>query len=206
MGRILGNIIKWFFWLTGFAVIILFVAGIIVIDKGNEIDQQVREQSPLSGDGDVTPNSTEPPVSNPVDNSADDPLVVPGTVNRFGDLGVFYIDADQFIENWKVQGAQMSYACQYDGPVYISMDPGMVNGQSTGDLGAVFYVSCQEGDIITLSTPHWSDSALHQQVHVVEFTQEITDEQALNFLKVLKVDEGKPIAYFIDLDGIVTEY
>lgn len=142
----------------------------------------------------------------PICSVTTEPAKVPDTVQKFRDLAAFYIDGDQFIENWKVQGAQMSYTCQYDGPVYVSMDPGIINGQSTGDLGAVFHVACKKGDIVTLSTPHWSESALHQQVHVVEFTQEITAEQALNFLKVLKVDEGKPIAYFINSSGEVTNY
>lgn len=142
----------------------------------------------------------------PVCSVTTEPAKVPDSVQKFQDLATFYIDGDQFIENWKVQGAQMSYTCQYDGPVYVSMDPGIINGQSTGDLGAVFHVACKKGDIVTLSTPHWSESALHQQVHVVEFTQEITADQALNFLKVLKVDEGKPIAYFINSSGEVTNY
>jgi len=153
--------------------------------------------------GRVTALEASAPTEEPVDTSD---AVIPDTVQKFRDLGAFYIDGDQFIENWKVQGAQMKYTCEYDYGVYVSMDPGVVNGHSTGDLGAVWYVSCKKGDVITMTTPHWSTSALHQQVHLVEFTQELTDDQALNFLKVLKVDEGKQIAYFINSSGEVSTY
>jgi len=153
--------------------------------------------------GRVTALEASAPTEEPVDTSD---AVIPDTVQKFRDLGAFYIDGDQFIENWKVQGAQMKYTCEYDYGVYVSMDPGVVNGHSTGDLGAVWYISCKKGDVITMTTPHWSTSALHQQVHLVEFTQELTDDQALNFLKVLKVDEGKQIAYFINSSGEVSTY
>ena len=136
----------------------------------------------------------------------EEPVKVPDTVNHFYDLATFYIDGDADVEGYKVQGQTMEYACKNDFGVFITMDPGVVNGQSTGDLGAVFFVSCKNGDIITISTPHWSDSALHQQIHLVEFTQELTDDQALNFLKVLKIDEGKEVAFFIDSEGKVTKY
>lgn len=142
----------------------------------------------------------------PVCSVTTEPAKVPDSVQKFQDLATFYIDGDQFIENWKVQGAQMSYTCQYGYGVFITMDPGVVNGQSTGDLGAVFYVACDKGEVITLTTPHWSTSALHQQIHLVEFTQEISEKQAVEFLKILKVDEGKPIAYFINSLGEVTNY
>lgn len=140
------------------------------------------------------------------DPDPDPAVAIPDIVNHFYDLGAFYIDGDPFVDGFKTQGAEMNYTCQYNGGVFITMDPGVVNGQSTGDLGAVFFVACNKGDIVTLTTPHWSDSALHQQIHLVEFTQEITAEQALTFLEVLKIDEGKPVAYFIDSEGTVTIY
>lgn len=131
---------------------------------------------------------------------------IPDTVNHFYNLDTFYIDGDPDVEGYKVQGATMKYVCKNDFGVFITMDPGVVNGQSTGDLGAVFYVACNKGDVVTLSTPHWSTSALHQQIHLVEFTQEISEKQAAEFLKVLKIDEGKEIAFFIDSEGKITKY
>jgi len=153
--------------------------------------------------GRVTALEASAPTEEPVDTSD---AVIPDTVQKFRDLGAFYIDGDQFIENWKVQGAQMKYTCKSDFGVFITMDPGVVNGQSTGDLGAVFFVACKKGGVVTISTPHWSTSSLHQQIHLVEFTQEISENQAISFLKVLKADEGKQVAFFIDAEGKVTKY
>ena len=136
----------------------------------------------------------------------EEPVKVPDTVNHFYDLATFYIDGDPDVQGYKVQGQTMKYACKNDFGVFITMDPGVVNGQSTGDLGAVFFVACKKGDIVTLSTPHWSTSALHQQIHLVEFTQEISEKQAAEFLKVLKIDEGKELAFYINLSGEVTKY
>lgn len=205
MGNFLGNLIKWSLWIIGLVVVVSLMFGWNVFGL---IPPRVVEVPAECDECPVCETCKEcpEPVASNDSVVTDEPAKVPDTVQKFRDLATFYIDGDQFIENWKVQGAQMSYTCQYDGPVYVSMDPGIINGQSTGDLGAVFHVACKKGDTVTLSTPHWSESALHQQVHVVEFTQEITAEQALNFLKVLKVDEGKPIAYFINSSGEVTNY
>ncbi len=137
---------------------------------------------------------------------AAEPVKVPDTVAHFYDLATFYVDGDPDVQGYKVQGATMKYTCKNDFGVFVTMDPGVVNGQSTGDLGAVFYVACKIGDVITLSTPHWSASALHQQIHLVEFTQEISEKQAAEFLKILKIDEGKEISFFIDSTGKVTKY
>jgi len=145
----------------------------------------------------------------PVASSVGEPVKVvkvPDTVSHFYDLANFYVDGDPKVEGYKTKGVTMKYVCENSYGVFITMDPGSVNGQSTGDLGAVFFVSCKKGDVVTLTTSHWSESALHQQVHLVEFTQEITDEQSINFLKVLKVDEGKEVAFFIDDEGKITKY
>ena len=135
-----------------------------------------------------------------------EPVKVPDAVNHFHELGRFYVDGDPDVEGYKVQGAQMKYTCKSDFGVFITMDPGVVNGQSTGDLGAVFFVACKKGGVVAISTPHWSTSSLHQQIHLVEFTQEISENQAISFLKVLKADEGKQVAFFIDAEGKVTKY
>lgn len=140
------------------------------------------------------------------DTLVEEPAEVPNTVNHFYDLATFYIDGDPKVEGFKTQGAEMKYTCQNSFGVFITMDPGSVNAYSTGDLGAVWFVSCKKGDVITMTTPHWSTSALHQQIHLVEFTQEISEKQAAEFLKILKVDEGKEVAFFIDSEGKVTKY
>lgn len=139
------------------------------------------------------------------DTLVEEPAEVPNTVNHFYDLATFYIDGDPKVDGYKTQGAEMKYTCQYDYGVFITMDPGVVNSQSTGDLGAVFFVACEKGDIVTITTPHWSGSAFHNQIHLVEFTQEISEKQATEFLKVLKIDEGKEISFFIDKTGKVTK-
>lgn len=159
----------------------------------------------------IVEKTVEVPAECPVcqectDSVAGETPEVPDTVNHFYNLATFYIDGDPFVEGYKVQGAEMKYTCQYDYGVFITMDPGVVNGQSTGDLGAVFFVACNKGDVVTLSTPYWSTSALHQQIHLVEFTQEISEKQAAEFLKVLKIDEGKQIAYFVDSEGKVSTH
>jgi len=149
-------------------------------------------------------SDVEPEVKAPVV-EAEEPEKVPDTVEHFYDLATFYIDGDPKVEGFKVQGVEMKYTCEQDFGVYITMDPGVVNGQSTGDFGAVFFVACKKGDIVTISTPHWSTSALHQQIHLVEFTQEISEKQAAEFLKVLKIDEGKEISFFINSSGEITK-
>ncbi len=210
MGKFLAKLIKWVLFIAGIVLILFLAFGWdfwgLIPSRVVEVQVPVEVEKIVEKTVEVEVPAECPTC--PVCETAAPivPVVVPDTIQKFRDLGNFYIDGDQFIENWKVQGTGMKYTCQYNGGVYISMDPGVVNSQSTGDLGAVFYVTCKIGDVITLSTPHWSDSAKHQQVHLVEFTQEISENQALNFLKVLKVDEGKQIAYFIDSEGKVTTH
>jgi|GEM_PF-3446411 len=128
------------------------------------------------------------------------------TVARFSDLGMFLIDGDLLVENFKVQGAEMSYVCSTGYGVFISMDPGSINSHSTGDLGVVAYVECSKGSTVKLQTPHWSTSALHNQIHLVELTEGVSTKKAVEILKTFKVDEGKELAMFIDKEGKVTKY
>jgi len=127
-------------------------------------------------------------------------------VKHFRDIGQFYIDGDPQIQNWQVQSALMTYVCTTDSGVFISMDPGIVNQFDTGKLGAVLYVECKKDDVVTLKTEFWSESALHQQVHLVELLQPVTDDKAIELLKILKVDEGKQLAVYIDSENLATKY
>lgn len=127
-------------------------------------------------------------------------------VKHFRDVGQFFIDGDPQIQNWKVQGALMTYTCTTENGVFITMDPGVVNQVDTGKLGAVLYVECKKDDVVTLKTEFWSESALHQQVHLVELLQPVTDDKAIELLKILKVDEGKELAVYIDYQGLPTKY
>ncbi len=184
-------------------ITILVLAGVALSAwSGARYDRLVRSNQPVSSQ---PAPAVEPEVKAPIV-EAEEPAKVPDTVEHFYDLATFYIDGDPKVEGFKVQGVEMKYTCEQDFGVYITMDPGVVNGQSTGDLGAVFYVACDKGDVVNLTTPHWSTSALHQQIHLVEFTQEISEKQAAEFLKVLKIDEGKEVAFFIDSEGKVTKY
>lgn len=190
-------------------IIILGLIGFGIWGITKVFPRPAAEKAPVVPTQSVVPPvipTAEPEVQAPPVVEAEEPAKVPDTVEHFYDLATFYIDGDPKVEGFKVQGVEMKYTCEQDFGVYITMDPGVVNGNSTGDLGAVFYVSCEKGDVVTLTTPHWSTSALHQQIHLIEFTQEITAEQALTFLKVLKVDEGKEVAFFIDKTGKVTKY
>lgn len=126
-------------------------------------------------------------------------------VKTFSDLGEFLIDGDPLVKNWKVKGAVMEYTCSTDNGVFISMDPGSVGEHSTGKLGAVAYVVCSKGATVMLHTPHWSDSALHNQIHLVELSDKISDQKLVEILKIFKIDEGKELAIFVNGEE-VTKY
>jgi hypothetical protein len=145
-----------------------------------------------------------PPVSAPV---VEPKKISDINVKRFSDLGEFIIDGDPLTVNFKVKGAQMTYECTQGYGVFISsMDPGVVQGYNTGKFGAVAYIVCPKGNTVKIQTPHWSLSALHNQIHLVELKGELPTEKLIEVLKILKIDEGKEIALFIDANQKVTVY
>ncbi|NMB91940.1 hypothetical protein GYA37_03805 [candidate division WWE3 bacterium] len=127
-------------------------------------------------------------------------------VARFSDLGMFLIDGDPLVKNFKVEGAEMEYICSTDNGVFISMDPGVVQGYDTGDLGAVVYVECSKGSKIVLQTDFWNDYSKHNSIHLVEMKDSLSSSKAVEVLKTYKVDEGKPLALFIKINGEVNKY
>lgn len=136
------------------------------------------------------------------------PTKVPAFVwdSTFRGLATYYVDGDPLIENFKEKGKPMKYVCGQSYGVFVTMDPGFVQGVKTThegkDYGAAAYVPCQKGEEITLSTVHWSESALHQQVHLVELKGPLpTGVDIEQALRQLMVDDGKPLAYLFSTDG-----
>lgn len=183
-----GKIMKWFLIICAiFVVVAAAVAATVYFAQKAKIEAQI---SAMTVGSSTTSTLVEAPVI--------EPKITDVVVKKFSDLGEFYIDGDPKVAGWKSQGAEMSYVCTQGYGVFISMDPGTVDGQSTGELGAVFHVVCPVGGTVTLQTPYWSTSALHNQIHLVELTQELPKDKLVDVLKIFKVDEGKQLAVFID--------
>jgi len=179
-------------WVVLLAVIIIFVAS-----NWEKINGVVKTEQPVATQPTAQPAATAVP---PVVLKAEDIQV-----KAFADLGQFLLDGDPLIKNWKIRASEMTYTCTEGHGVFISMDPGVVQGQNTGELGAVAYVNCPVGSTVKLLTIHWSKSALHNQVHLVELTDSLSTQKLIDALKVFKVDEGKELALFIDGEK-VTKY
>ncbi|KKS07377.1 hypothetical protein A3K01_02050 [candidate division WWE3 bacterium RIFOXYD1_FULL_43_17] len=124
----------------------------------------------------------------------------------FQGLAPFFFDGDPLIAQHKERGKDMTYECSKDYGVFFTMDSGVVQDEPTvyheKKYGAVGFVPCTEGKLIQLWTEHWSESALHNQVHIVELylplPESVTVEQAL---EALMKDDGKPLAYMFAADG-----
>jgi hypothetical protein len=121
---------------------------------------------------------------------------------KFTGVAEFYIDGDPQVEGFKTKNVPMKYTCVENFGVFVTMDPGSIQGISTVDHGAVAFVPCTKGKIVNLTTPHWSDSAEHQQIHLVEITKKLPDTVSFrDLLLSLKLAEGKPVAFMFSADG-----
>jgi hypothetical protein len=121
---------------------------------------------------------------------------------KFTGVAEFYIDGDPMVNGWKTKDAEMTYVCTADFGIFVTMDPGSIQGVSTNDKGAVGFVPCKKGDVIKLTTKFWSESALHQQIHLVEIVKPLPPVVTLDaLLAALKTADGKPVAYMFASDG-----
>lgn len=185
-------------------VVLVILAIVIASCANNKPTVQASDQVEAPADVVENPNTV---VKSDASTITEEPVkTIPEKVNHFAEADEFFLDGDPHVEGFLVKGATMKYTCT-TGDVYISMDPGEVNGHSTGDLGAAVFVDCEKGDVVTIYTPHFNPytDPEHNSIHLVEFKQKLTADQALNFLMALKNDEGKSLALYIS-DGQAKEY
>jgi len=112
-----------------------------------------------------------------------------------------FYDIDPELINFENENdSNMSYTCKAgDLAVVFSMDPGNFQGYSTGELGAAMGAECSEGKVINITTPHWSPSALHWQVHGVAIVSKDLDPK--EYTLTVADNDGKKLAVFFPLDG-----
>jgi len=138
--------------------------------------------------------------------TGEDSPIIADTINWDGkvdSLGAYIINGDPGIQGWETQGAQMTYVCTENYGVFISMDPGSVQGVSTG-LGAACFIPCKKGNVVTLTTTHWSETGQHQQVHLFELIKPVPGVTTRDILLALKEQDGKPLGFYF-ADGTTYE-
>jgi len=120
---------------------------------------------------------------------------------KIGSLGCCVVDGDPAIDGFLVKGAVMKYIMIGDLGVFVSGDPLIINGVSTGNKGAAVFVPGKKGDVITITTTFWDDNSKHQSIHLFELVQAVPNVNPENILMVLKKTENKPIALMFKIDG-----
>jgi hypothetical protein len=184
---------SWLFWLL-LILALGVIAGLLWILFSRPQPATVAATPPTGTALAVAPVSTSVPM----------PVPTPKFVwdGKFTGVAEFYIDGDPQVEGFKIKNVPMKYTCKEDFGVFVTMDPGSIQGISTVDHGAVAFVPCTKGKIVNLTTPHWSDSAEHQQIHLVEITKKLPDTVSFrDLLLSLKLAEGKPVAFMFSADG-----
>lgn len=194
MGKIIGTIIKWFFYLVGFCTIIVLLV-VALLGNSVRVEQRVEQQSANPVTQNYVPIQPAPVVSEP------ESIVY----TDFGQLGEFYRNIDEEVVGYHQQGAVMQYTCKPgEIGVYLSIDKANTVMGEANDDEVVAYIPCPtNGSAISATTIHWSGD--FQRAHWVVVEKELP-MTPLEALMLLKAEEQNREALFFNADGTFNSY
>ncbi|KKS30884.1 MAG: hypothetical protein UU92_C0017G0006 [candidate division WWE3 bacterium GW2011_GWA1_42_12] len=131
--------------------------------------------------------------------------------NTFQGLEPFYKNIDRDVTGFSDPAAvEMTYKCTTDHGIYFTGDASKILGVATvlgpDPVGAVAYIPCKIGQVITFSTTFWSEKSKnipgHWSVHLNELTDPLPADISVKDALLAHMDgEKKAIALLFDVNG-----